>query len=199
MFVYYFCRLVLFVLHKLFFHLEIRGRRFIPQKGGFIVVSNHASFLDPIVLGVSTNRILNYAARDTLFRNRFFGWLLRQCGSFPIRRWSADLSAVKEAVRRLKKGAGLVVFPEGTRSQDGQVQEITRGFVLLAKKAGVPIIPAWISGSAKAWGKGRKMITLAKIKVAFGRPFYVESGLSHSQIAEETFRQIKLLTKREIY
>jgi 1-acyl-sn-glycerol-3-phosphate acyltransferase len=175
------------------FHLKAQGRQFIPRKGGFILVSNHASYLDPIILGCISPRTLNYAARDTLFKDRIFSWLLVNLGVFPIKRWSVDLSAVRESLKRLKNDSGLVVFPEGTRSADGGIQNITHGFVLLADRAGVPIIPARIFGSHKAWPRTKKIFQPAKIRVVVGEPVYVKKNLSYPDTAREVFMRIKHL------
>lgn len=193
MFLYRFFRFFLIWLCKLFFHLEVRGRGFIPREGGFVLASNHASFLDPILVGTACPRVLNFAARETLFRNKFFGWLIAEVGSFPIKRWSADLSAVKESVRRLKNNAGLLLFPEGTRSHDGNIHNITSGFVMLAAKAGVPIIPVWVSGSHKAWGRARR-IRPAKIRVVFGSPIEVGKRRDYEIVAREVVGQIQGLS-----
>lgn len=195
MFLYYLVRLLAFVLCKFFFHLEIKGREYIPQEGGFVLVSNHASFLDPIILSASCPRVIHFAARDTLFRNRFFAALISRLCAFPIKRWSADLAAVKESVRRLKANAGLLVFPQGTRnaSADIDLQNITYGFVLLAHRAGVPIIPVWISGSNRAWGKGDKMIRLSKIKVIFGEPIYAEHKRPYVETAHDVYKRMQQL------
>lgn len=191
MFVYRFLRLISFLLCKLFFRFEVFGKEFIPKKGGFIIASNHASFLDPVILGVSCPRLLSYAARNTLFRQPLFAALLLQICVFPIRRWSADLSAVKESVSRLGRGFGLVIFPEGTRSLNGDIQSVTRGFVLLAQKAGVPIIPARIFGSHNAWPKSRRIFRPAKIRVVFLKPVYSQKGIDHSRTAQVIFERIK--------
>lgn len=194
MFVYRFLRLLSYLSAKLFFHLEIKGKSLIPKTGGFVLASNHASYLDPILLGVSTGRLLNYAARDTLFRNFFFARLLRSLGVFPIRRWSADLSAIKESARRLRGNYGLVVFPEGTRSPDGEIKDFSSGFVLLADKAKVPIVPARVIGTFKAWGKKNKIFKFAKVKVIFGPPVYIGSEKrQYGRVAQEVSDKIKLL------
>lgn len=159
------------------------------------MASNHASFLDPILLGSACPRGLNFAARDSLFKNRFFKFLISNVGAFPIKRWSADLAAVRESVRRLSSNVGLVVFPEGTRSEDGLLKPITHGFVLLAAKANVPIIPAWISGSYKAWGKKSRIMRPVKITVAFGQPLWVERKQPYSEAAQKVFDQIRNLSK----
>lgn len=194
MFLYRFLRFFLFWASRLFFHLEVRGREYIPKEGGFILASNHASFLDPILLGVACPRILNFAARDSLFKIPLFGLLIFNVGAFPIKRWSADLSAVRESVRRLQAHTGLVVFPEGTRSVNGQLQAITHGFVLLASKAGVPIVPVWIKGSYKAWGRRSPMIRPSKITVVFGQPVTAVRGMPYPEVAQEIQARIRCLS-----
>lgn len=183
----------MFIAAKLFFHLEVRGRKFVPSKGGFVLASNHSSILDPMLLGVACPRELNFAARDTLFRNPFFGALIFEVGAFPIKRWSADLAAIKESVRRLKIGRGLVVFPQGTRSIGIEVKNISPGFVFLADKAKVPIIPVRIRGSANAMGKGSKLIKPAKIRITFGKPVYIQDMKNYQELANSVFGQIALL------
>lgn len=194
MFLYRFFRFFLVWLCWLFFHLEVKGRDFIPKNGGFVLASNHASFLDPILVGTACPRVLNFAARESLFRNKFFGWLIAEVGSFPIKRWSADLAAVRESVRRLRNNAGLLVFPEGTRSKDGIIRDFTSGFVMLAAKARVPIVPVWVSGSHKAWGKGSKFIRPAKIRVVFGSPVDAGDRRDYEVVAREVVGQIKCLS-----
>jgi 1-acyl-sn-glycerol-3-phosphate acyltransferase len=184
-------RFVSFLLCKLFFHFEVFGKECIPGKGGFIIVSNHASFLDPVILGISCPRLLSYAARDSLFSKAFFASLLRRIGVFPVKRWSADLSAVRESVRRLKLGFGLVIFPEGTRSASGDIQSVARGFVLLAQKARVPIIPARIFGSHKAWPKSRRIFSPARVRVLFLEPVYSHKDKDYDRTAQEVFERIK--------
>ena len=180
---------------KFYFHLEAIGKEHIPRKGGFVVASNHASFLDPVLLGSACPRGLNFAARDSLFKNPLLRYLISNVGAFPIKRWSADLAAVKESVRRLSLNAGLVVFPEGTRSPDGLLQPMSHGFALLAAKACVPIIPAWISGSYKAWGKKSKIMRPVKITVVFGQPLWVEKKQPYPEVARKVFDRIKDLSK----
>ena len=201
MYLYYLVRLLAFVLTKFFFHLKIKGREYIPRKGGFVLVSNHASFLDPVILSAACPRVINFAARDTLFRNRFFAALISRLCAFPIKRWSADLAAVKESVRRLKANAGLLVFPEGTRnaSADIDMQNMTYGFVLLAHRAGVPIIPVWISGSNKAWGKSDKMMKLAKIKVIFGQAVYTEHRHPYVETARDVYKRMQQLKIKSVH
>jgi 1-acyl-sn-glycerol-3-phosphate acyltransferase len=122
------------------------GKKHIPKVGGFILASNHVSYLDPIALGVSSPRKLNYMARHDLFFNHWFSWLLSSVGSFPVKRDSADTSAIKEAMRRLTNGEPLVLFPEGSRRFNGKSSEPQPGIGFLASKLNIPVIPAFIKG-----------------------------------------------------
>ena len=100
---------------KIFFPIKTTGREHLPRQGGYILASNHVSNLDPVILRLSTKQKLHFLAKESLFKNKIFGALIACLGAFPIRRDSADIGALKEAIRRLKKGHPLLVFPEGTR------------------------------------------------------------------------------------
>lgn len=174
--------------------IRVSGREHIPSKGGFILASNHASNLDPVLLGVVSPRRLDYLAKEELFRNKFFGWLLASVGSVSLKRGSGDVAALKESLRRLKKGRGLVMFPGGTRSQDGSVGSTQAGVGFLAAKAEVPVIPAFIKGSAAALPKGAKYIKPSSITVAFGKQISIERRMPYHQIAEQVMQAIRHLS-----
>lgn len=193
MFLHWLARFFCFLFCKLFFHFEVKGRGNVPQKGGFVLVSNHSSFLDPVLLSSACPRVLNYLARDSLFKNPLFGWWLLDVGVFPVKRWSADLSAIRKSVLRLRNGRGLAVFPEGTRSPDGGIKDFSQGFALLADKAGVPIVPARITGSYRAWGKGSLMIRPVKIRVIFGERVYLDKKQPYLEIARQVSEKIKMM------
>lgn len=163
-------RLVLIVLFKILFKLEVWGKKNIPKKGGFILASNHTSYLDSLALGVACQRKLNFMARHDLFCNPWFSWLLSKVGAFPVKRNSADISALKEAMRRVKKGNALVVFPEGSRQFEGLSSEPQAGIGFLVSRLGVPVIPAFISGTDKALPRNAKFIRPKKVSVHFGKP-----------------------------
>lgn len=185
---YHFFRLILMFLCKIFFWLEASGKANIPKDGGFILASNHVSNLDPIILGVASSRELNFMAKEGLFRNRFFGWLFYKVGAFPVKRDYADVSAFKEAISRLKKGAALVIFPEGTRNKkNNQVQP---GIGFLSSKANCPILPAFISGADKAMPPGSKFIKPSRIKVKFGRLLKFKNNQPYELIADKVMQEI---------
>ena len=165
-------RFFLFIGCKLFFGYKVYGKANMPKKGGVIVAPNHASYLDPVFVGVGSNRLLNYIARESLFRNFFFGNFIRIVGAFPIKRNFQDLGAIREAIKRLKKGNPVLIFPEATRTTDGALQPVKGGISFLAHSANVPVVPVYIKGSFLVWPKGAKKIKLAPISVYFGEPMY---------------------------
>lgn len=189
-------RLLAKALIKIIFRLEVEGRGNIPGEGGFILASNHASFLDPVVLGVACPRPLSYMARHDLFSIPFLGALLWSVGAFPLRRDYADVGSIKEALRRLGQAIGLVLFPEGSRSSGGLAEKAEPGVGFIAAKSGVPVVPAFIEGTKKALGRGARFIRPAKIRVYFGKPIYADSSRlknNYGEFAMKIIREIKLL------
>ena len=114
------------------FRFRCGGRAFFPIEGGAIVCCNHQSFFDPVIVGLVCDRRLNYLARENLFHSRAFGALIRWYDAIPIQRDGLGLSGLKETLRRLKRGEFVLVFPEGTRTRDGQVQTLKPGICVLS-------------------------------------------------------------------
>lgn len=152
------------------FRIRSFGHEVIPARGPGLLLSNHQSNLDPVLIGLATTRGLNYMARETLFRHRALGWLMRSLDGFPIDREGTGLGGVKETLRRLKQGQIVVLFPEGTRSRDGQVQAIKPGFCAMARRAGVTLYPAAIDGAFQAWPRQRAFPRRGVIHLCFGTP-----------------------------
>ena len=155
------------------FRVRMFGGRNVPESGGVLIVSNHQSYLDPVLLGCGLERSVSYMARRTLFRNAAFGWLISALNAFPVSRGGADTAAMREAVRRLEDGWCLVVFPEGTRTADGAIGPLRPGILAIAERAGAPIVPAVVEGAFEAWPRGR-MIRPHPIAVSYGRPISAE-------------------------
>lgn len=182
------------VVLKFMCGLKVYGKENIPKQGGFLLASNHVSNLDPFALGVAIMpRDLNYMAKYELFKKPFFSWLLYKVHAFPLKREAADLSAIKEAMHRVKSGGGLLLFPEGTRAADGSVREPQAGIGFLAAKLDVPIIPAFVKGTYDALPKGAKFIRPKKISIYFGRQISVERGLPYEQIASLVMDDVRRL------
>jgi len=172
----------------------VRGRKYIPKKGGFILAANHVSYLDPVAVGVACPRRLNFMARHDLFCNHWFSWFMSAVGAFPIKRDSADLSALKEAMRRVRSGEPLVLFPEGSRRFNGTSTEPQPGIGFLAARLNVPVIPALIKGTDKALPKGAKFIFPAKVSVYFGKQILIERGMSYQDVAQTIMKNINSLS-----
>ncbi|RKY40772.1 MAG: 1-acyl-sn-glycerol-3-phosphate acyltransferase [Candidatus Omnitrophota bacterium] len=151
---------------KVFFRMEVKGREKIPERGRFILASNHLSFLDPVVLGVACPRRLYFLAKEELFRNSLFSLFIRVLGAIPLRRNYSDLKAIKKSLAVLNKENPLVIFPQGTRERYDGIKE---GVGFLAKKSKSPVVVARIIGTDKVLPKGEKKIRLKKIKVIFDK------------------------------
>ncbi len=175
----------------IFFPLTIRGSQGLPPAGGFILASNHASFLDPMIIGICFWRQLRYVARDCLFKNRVFDFVLHQVGAFPIKRESADIAGIKEILKKLQKGYPVVIFPEGTRIQERK--EIHGGVGLVAVKSGLPVVPVFIRGSDKVLGPGAKFPRRHPVTVSFGSPKTYSKITSYQDIARQIMQDINSL------
>jgi len=148
---------------------EVFGEEHVPEEGGAIVASNHLSFLDPPVVGCAMRRRTYYFAKAELFVP-VFGALIRKVYAFPVKRGGADTGATKEAIRLLRGGELMVMFPEGTRSRDGKLQELNLGAALLASRAGVPILPTAVYGTDRVLPVGARFFRRGRMAVSFGPP-----------------------------
>ncbi len=142
--------------------ISVVGAEHVPRTGPLIVACNHVAYLDPPALGCMAPRPVAYMAKKELFEIPLLGPLIRKLGAFPIDRRRGDTAAMKAAVRALQTGACLGIFPEGTRNRNGTAQP-QLGVALLAAISGAPVVPAYVSGTARA-------NRLAKITVVFGEP-----------------------------
>ncbi|MDD5618301.1 MAG: lysophospholipid acyltransferase family protein, partial [Candidatus Omnitrophica bacterium] len=145
-----------YIIFRLLFFLKIEGLENIPSKGAYLLACNHSSFLDPPVLGGAFYGArwikLNFLAKEELFHNKVFAWFLVRLKTFPVKRQSADIGAIKECIRRVKKGEPLAIFPEGERSPKGEITQGFPGIALVAAKTGAPVIPVFIKDTDRAWG-----------------------------------------------
>jgi 1-acyl-sn-glycerol-3-phosphate acyltransferase len=159
------------VFTSVYFDLKVWGIEHVPRTGGVLLVSNHQSFLDPILLGVRLPRSLSYMARSELFEiTPVFTWLIRSLGAFPVRQTGSAAGAIKEAVERLQEGRALNIYPEGSRTETGEIGPMEKGVALVIRKAKVPVVPVAIDGSFEAWRKGTKIFRPHPIRLLFGPP-----------------------------
>jgi len=152
------------------YRVRVHGLENFPEPGGTLICSNHQSFLDPVVLGVTCPRPLNYLARETLFKIGPVGLFLSLNDAIPIDRDSIGLAGIKESLKRLKRGEMLVMFPEGTRSSDGELLPFMPGFDLLARRTKSVLLPIALDGCYQAFPRNAKLPRLGEIRVVIGKP-----------------------------
>jgi 1-acyl-sn-glycerol-3-phosphate acyltransferase len=151
------------------FGVRTRFAEPLPSRGGLLVISSHQSHLDPLLLGLATDRRLSSMARSTLFRTQPLGFMITALDAVPVDREASALAGMKTVIERLKRGAAVIVFPEGTRTSTGRLGEIKAGFSILARRAGVPIVPVAIVGAFECWPRTRRCPRPGRIRLEFGR------------------------------
>jgi 1-acyl-sn-glycerol-3-phosphate acyltransferase len=156
-----------------FFRLRTLRFSAVPGSGPCIIVCNHQSYLDPVLIGLAMRgRAIHPIARLGLFKNPFFAWLIRALNAIPIRENTGDRAAIRAGLGRLAEGSVVLVFPEGSRTPDGSVQAFKRGALLMIGQSRCPVLPAAIEGAFEAWPRTRRFPRLwgQRVAVAFGRP-----------------------------
>ncbi|MFA6133210.1 MAG: lysophospholipid acyltransferase family protein [Phycisphaerae bacterium] len=167
---YLFSRQWLQVLMPAAFKVRVFNRRVEPAEGGAVYICNHQSFLDPILMSFALCRPMNYMARDSLFRWPLFRLIIESANAFPVRRGTADLAALKEAMRRIKDGGQVVLFAEGTRTLDGRIGPFLPGVAMLAQRVAQWTVPVVIDGAFECWPRTQALPSPGNIVVQYGRP-----------------------------
>ncbi|SHE73838.1 1-acyl-sn-glycerol-3-phosphate acyltransferase [Desulfofundulus australicus DSM 11792] len=155
------CRIVLALVRR----WEVVGAHHLPPSGGVLVVSNHVSYWDPVVVGCALDRQVHFIAKAELFRIPLLGPVIRALGAFPVRRGGGDRQAVRRALELLKQGRVVGIFPEGTRSKSGELLEPHMGAAMLALRAKVPVLPVAVINTRGLFGK---------VRVNIGKPLVFE-------------------------
>lgn len=187
---YFIAYIILWLLARGFFSLKIYGKRNIPQKGKVIIAPNHMSYLDPPIIAVAVRREIYNLAKKELFRISIFGEILKAINVIPIKRGGASGGSLKKVIEYLNNGDGVVVFPEGTRSRDGNIGKAKRGIGLLVVKAKAPVLPVLIEYN-------NNWFNFKSVKVKFGKLLYYndfsENKQSYETISNDIIKQIKKL------
>jgi 1-acyl-sn-glycerol-3-phosphate acyltransferase len=170
------------------------GMHNIPTEGGVLVVSNHQSHFDPPLVGMGCRRRMNYLARDTLFGFALFRWLINSLDAIPIDREGIGLSGIKESLKRLKRGEMVLVFPEGTRTPDGEIGRFRPGFTALAVRSKSAILPVAIEGAYAAWPRCCKFPRPGRIHIHYGSPILPHELAEYSEreLLEEVDRRVRM-------
>lgn len=186
-----FAQFIAKILTKLLFDLKVHGRQHIPKRGGVLIVSNHQSYLDAVVLAAFLKRPVNFVGQSGLFENPLGAWVLRRLNAFPLRQGKGDVGAMKEMIRRLRECHLLNIYPEGTRSPDGQIHTFQRGVALIIRRAKVPVVPAVIFGAYEAWPMQRPIWRMAPICVTFGPALNLDGLDSDDEVTAAIERELR--------
>ena len=146
----------------------------VPRTGAVILASNHASFLDPPLVGAGLSRPISYLARESLFRFPPVRWLFRYWKAVPVDRDGSGAKGLRIILERLHGGDGIILFPEGTRTYDGKLQPARSGIGLIVAKSDAPVVPARTFGTFEAWGRHRSFPRPKRVAVKYGRPMQFE-------------------------
>ncbi|MGD1904837.1 MAG: lysophospholipid acyltransferase family protein [Leptolyngbyaceae cyanobacterium] len=153
-----------------YFRGRVHGVEHIPRQGPLLVVANHASDFDPPIVSCCMRRPVSYMAKEELFRVPVLSTAIRLYGAYPVKRGSADRSAIRSALQQLDQGWAVGVFLQGTRTVDGRISNPKLGAALIAAKAQVPLLPVSLWGSHRIFPKGRKLPRAVPLTVRIGEP-----------------------------
>lgn len=167
---YRFCQRLVRTLWPLVGPIEVRGRELIPENGPFLLIANHQSVLDPILIQTICPRPIHTMAKSTQFASPVFAQLMYRLNSFPVRRYRIDPQAVRHTLRILRSGEPVGIYVEGERTWDGRLQAPRLGTIRLILKAGVPVIPCTIQGSYDVWPRWHRALRRAPVRITFGEP-----------------------------
>ncbi len=192
--VYFIVRNFFKIARFFLFPFKMVGLKNVPRKGAFIFACNHRSYIDPPLMAMCYYRPLAFVARSTLFKG-ILGWFLPRLNSVPINRESADVSAIKQTLRNLKKGFPVVVFPEGTRTLDPAKRKVLSGVGMIAVKSGLPVVPVYIKGTDDVLPPGAKFPKRRPVSVTFGEVMMFSNTKDYDAVTRQIMDKILSLEK----
>lgn len=158
------------VLFRVIFRYRVEGEERIPAEGGVLLAANHASVLDPPLIGCAATRPVHFMAKAELFSIPVLSWALPRVGAFPVHRGTADRNAIRLAIEYLHRGEVVAMFPEGTRTLTGELLPPQRGVALIALRTGVPVVPVGLIGTFRPFRVEKGIPRLNRLVVRFGEP-----------------------------
>lgn len=157
-----------------FFRARTFGANLVPAEGPVLLLCNHQSNLDPVLVGMSCERHLHYLARETLFDIPWLRGLMLSLNAIPIDRDGSGLAGLKATMKVLKQGRIVLLFPEGTRTKDGEVHRLKPGFCTLARRCKATLVPVAIEGAFDSWPRGTSLPKPHPVSIVFGKPISPE-------------------------
>ena len=161
-------------VYRLYFRWRVFNPERVPLTGPVILAANHASFIDPPLVGAGIKRDINYLARESLFRFPVVGWVLHKWNSVPVDREGGGAKGLKAILDRLLAGGAIILFPEGTRTRDGKLQPARSGIGLTVIKSTAPVVPVRVFGTYEAFGRHMRVPHPHRIMVKYGKPMFFE-------------------------
>src|SRR4051812_32740952 len=176
-------------LFRLFYATYFRWRVFnpenVPTTGPVILASNHASFIDPPLVGSGLHRTVNYMARESLFRFPILGAILRSWQAVPVDREGGGASGLRAILNRLLQGGAILLFPEGTRTTDGKLQPARSGIGLTVIKSNAPVVPVRVFGTFEAFNRYHRFPRPHRIAVKYGLPIDLSTLRAEAKICSK--------------
>lgn len=164
------------------FNFRVHGAENVPPVGGVLLACNHVSFLDPHAVGAGCPREACFMARKTLFKNKLQSAVLHSWNVVPVDlSGKPDITGLKAIMDRLRRGYAVTLFPEGTRTHDGNLQQAKPGVGLLVAKAGVPVVPVRLFGAYEVWPRNRTLPRRGQVDIAFGKPVYYDAMIAEAR------------------
>jgi 1-acyl-sn-glycerol-3-phosphate acyltransferase len=176
---------------RLFFmfynRLEVNGMSNVPREGPMIVASNHASFVDPPLIGAVLPMRLRYLSKESLFRVPVLGFLIRTLGAVPVSREDSQRAGavMKLLLALLKEGESVLLFPEGSRTADGRLKPLEPGVAYLSVKTGIPVLPVYVKGAFEVWPRGRALPRPSKLKLSMSPLIYPDPDMPNERERRE--------------
>jgi len=172
-------------MYAVYFRWRVFNPERVPLTGPVILASNHASYLDPMLIGAALHRGINYLAREDLFRFPILGWVLRYWQAVPVNREGSGAKGLRAILDRLLAGGAIILFPEGTRTGDGKLQPARSGIGLTVIKSTGPVVPVRVFGTFEAYSRYLSFPRSRRVAVKFGEPMSFEHLKAEAKVCSK--------------